>query len=302
MFVYMYIAVLMKLLRKLKSILKLTRAEHSFMLIIAVLAGELIVYNNNFPGYIAVIASLITPIFISMASFAINDYFDIEVDKENNKKTAPLVSGELTKNDALSITIITLIIGVLASVFINYYALIIAIIFAVLAVLYSYKLKEILLVGNIYIAFSMAIPFIYGNFVITDKLSTTILIVSAMVFLSGLAREIHGTIRDLKGDIKRKVNSLPRVIGIELSAVVAALLYVIAIFLSFYLFLFELKFHSFVYLGFIIITDLMVLYVSIVYLTRKRNKFYKLLRNISLLALTIALFGILFAPITFFAF
>ncbi len=292
----------MELFKKLKSILKLTRAEHSFMLIIAVLAGELIVYKNNFPGYIAIIASLITPIFISMASFAINDYFDVEVDKENNKKNAPLVSGELTKKEALWITAITLFIGIFASIFINYYAFIIAVIFGVLAMLYSYKLKEVLLIGNIYIAFSMAIPFIYGNFVMTDKFSLPILIVSSMVFLSGLAREIHGTIRDLKGDIKRKVSSLPKIIGIEASAVIAAVLYIIAVVISFYLFVFELKFHSFIYLGFIIITDLIILYVSIGYLTKKNAKFYKLSRNLSLLALAIALFGILLAPLTFFPF
>lgn len=291
--------VLMAVFRKLRSILKLTRAEHSFMLIIAVLAGELIVYNNNFPGYLPLIASLITPIFISMASFAINDYFDVEVDKENNKKNAPLVSGELTKKEALYITIITLFIGIFASAFINYYAFIIAVIFGALAMLYSYKLKEIFLIGNIYIAFSMSIPFIYGNFVLSNKFSIAILIVSSMVFLSGLAREIHGTVRDYKGDIKRKVNSLPRIIGILPSAIVAMILYFIAIVISAYLFLFQVKFHSFIYLGFIIITDLLIAYISIGYLTKKNAKFYKLARNLSLLALTIALFGILLAPITF---
>ncbi|MEM0201330.1 MAG: UbiA family prenyltransferase, partial [Candidatus Micrarchaeaceae archaeon] len=258
--------------------------------------------KGNFPGYVAIIASIITPIFISMASFAINDYFDIEVDKANNKKNAPLVSGEITKNEALWVTAITLIIGVFASVFINYYAFVMAFIFGALAMLYSYKLKEILLIGNIYIAFSMAIPFIYGNFVVADKFSFAILIVSSMVFISGLAREIHGTIRDYNGDKKRKINSLPKVIGIIPSAIVAAILYIIAVIISIYLFLFKLKFHSFIYLGLILLTDILIMYVSINYLRKKSSKFYNLSRNLSLLAMGIALFGILLAPITYFAF
>ena len=64
------------------------------MLVIAVVAAELLAGGLPATGVLAL--SLITPIFVSMGSFAINDYFDIGVDRLNRKKNRPLVSGALT--------------------------------------------------------------------------------------------------------------------------------------------------------------------------------------------------------------
>ena len=243
----------------IKSILKLTRIEHSIMLVIAVLSGEFLSLGK-LPNITILLLSLITPIFISMASFAINDYFDVDVDKLN-KKNRPLVTGELSKSSAVYITIICLIIGVMASFFINEYAFFIAIIFGVLAMLYSYKLKELFLLGNLYIGFSMAIPFIYGNFVVSNILGFNIVIVSSMIFISGVAREIHGTIRDYEGDRKRKVLSLPHLIGIIPSAIVAAILYFVAIATSIFIFFNVKPFYNIIYLLLILITDLILQYI-----------------------------------------
>ncbi|HUB92789.1 MAG TPA: UbiA family prenyltransferase, partial [Candidatus Saccharimonadales bacterium] len=68
---------------KFKAVLKLTRIEHSIMLVIAVLAAELIA--KGLPSLPILVLSLIAPVFISMAAFAINDYFDLKVDKINKK-------------------------------------------------------------------------------------------------------------------------------------------------------------------------------------------------------------------------
>ena len=280
----------------IKSILKLTRIEHSIMLVIAVLSGEFLSFGK-LPNIAILLLSLITPILISMASFAINDYFDVDVDKLN-KKNRPLVTGELSKDSAIYITVICLVVGVMASFFINTDAFLIAIIFGVLAMLYSYKLKELFLLGNLYIGFSMAIPFIYGNFVVSNILGFNIVIVSSMIFISGVAREIHGTIRDYEGDRKRKVLSLPHFIGIIPSAVVAAILYFTAIAISIFIFFNVKPFYNIIYLLLILITDLLLLYISFGYMLKKNKKFYDFSRNISLAAMSIALVAIFIASLS----
>ncbi len=283
---------------KLSAILKLTRIEHSFMLVIAVFSAELIA--KGIPDPIALIASFITPIFISMASFAINDYYDIAVDKANRNMKRPLVSGELSKCDALYVTYICLAIGIFASMLINSYAYYIAVIFGALAMLYSYRLKQIILLGNIYIAFSMAIPFIYGNYVVSSSLSPAIILISAMIFLSGLGREIHGTVRDMRGDRLRGVTSLPRAISRTGASVIALLLYFAAIGISIYLFVYMVPFKGdAVYLVLIGIADMLLVYVSLAYLNKKTQKFYRLARNASLAAMLLALIAILAAPLTY---
>ncbi len=278
---------------KVSAVIRLTRAEHSLMLVLAVLAAELIA--GGFPSPLILAASLITPIFISMSAFAINDYFDIEVDRINHKLKAPLVSGELTSQEALYVTIACVVIGVGASLLINVNCFVIALVFATLAMLYSYRLKEIPLVGSAYIAFSMAIPFIYGSYVVTNSIALPLMLVSLMIFLSGVAREIHGTIRDLAGDTKvRKVRSLPSLLGVRVSAYISLLAYAAAMTISVDLFLRVAPFAgNLVYLAVIAVSDLMLSYVVIGYLVTDTHTFYRRARNISLAAMGLALLAIL---------
>lgn len=283
---------------KAAAILRLTRIEHSIMLVVAVLAAELI--SGGLPGIPILALSLVTPIFVSMASFAINDYFDIDVDKANKKRDRPLVTGELRRRDALYVTCAALAVGISASLPIDAYAFIIAAAFGALAMLYSYKLKETLLLGNLYVAFSMAIPFIYGDFVVSTHLYLSILLVSAMIFLSGVAREIHGTVRDFEGDRRRRVSSLPVLIGKQGASAVAAGLYVVAIAISAYLFAYVQPFKFSIAFGMpIALTDALLAYVSLGYLARRTAAFYRLARNLSLAAMALALAAILAAPVAY---
>ena len=185
---------------KLSAILRLTRIEHSIMLVIAVLAAELIA--GIIPSAFVLAMSIITPIFVSMGSFAINDYFDVNADKANKRTDRPIVNGSVTRQEAYNIAMFCFVMGVAASIFINISTFVIAFIFAVLAYFYSYKLKDTLLIGNIYIAFSMVIPFIYGSYVVSSKLGIDIVLIGIVIFLAGLAREIHGMMRDFAGDSK----------------------------------------------------------------------------------------------------
>ncbi|MGC8629183.1 MAG: UbiA family prenyltransferase [Candidatus Micrarchaeia archaeon] len=276
----------------LKELLRLMRIEHSLMLIIAVVAAELIC--KGLPNLETFALSLVTPVFVSMGAFAINDYYDIEVDKAN-KKRRPLVIGTVTPRQAVYAAGVTLFIGVFSSIAINAYAFIIALAFAILAVLYAYKLKEMLLWGNAYVALSMVIPFIYGDFVVISYLNSAVASVSIMIFLAGFAREIHGTVRDLEGDIRaRNLHSLPREIGVRKAALLAFLLYGLAIAISVYLGAYVRPFRAnAIYVSLVAITDILLLYSSIGYLNTRKRSFYDRARNLSLLAMALALVAIL---------
>lgn len=286
-------------MNKILAALKLTRIEHSLMLVIAVVAAELLVLPKIYTIQILAL-SIITPIFVSMGSFAINDYYDIKADRLNKRKDRPLVNGSLTKREALWITMLSFFIGILASIFINTAAFLIALIFSILAILYSYKLKDMLLVGNLYIAFSMVIPFIYGNYVLIRSLDPVIVPVSIIIFLAGLAREIHGMIRDYEGDSKgRKTSNLINHIGIARSSQIAFILYAEAILISIYMFFFQAPFtFNFVYLVPIAITDIVLAVVAVGYIMQKRSKsFFKFSRNASLFAMGLALLAFLLSAL-----
>jgi geranylgeranylglycerol-phosphate geranylgeranyltransferase len=291
-------------MNKMKAVLKLTRIEHSIMLVIAVIAGEVIALGANgiVPSALVIALSIITPVFVSMGSFAINDYYDVKADRANKRMDRPLVNGSLTRKGALQIALISFAIGVLASLFINAYAFVIALVFAVLAILYSYKLKDKLLIGNIYIAFSMVIPFIYGNYVVSTMLRANIVLISIIIFLAGAAREIHGMIRDYKGDATaRKSENLLYHVGQNRSAQLAAVLYIEAIMVSIYMFFFTPPFaFNLVYIVPIIITDIALAYIAYGYIVDKKSRgFYSLSRNLSLAVMALSLLAFLAAALVY---
>lgn len=280
---------------KIGAVLRLTRIEHSIMLIFAVIAAEIV--SGGLPKLSILLLSLVTAVFVSMGAFAINDYFDIEVDRMN-KKARPLVTGELKPSDAIYATVVCMIIGIAASVLINIYCAAIAIAFAALSIWYSFRLKEFPIVGNAYVALSMSIPFIFGNYVVTNIANSAVMIIFAMIFLAGMAREIDGTIRDYRGDKKmRNVKTLPMVIGMRWSACAALLLYAIAIAISIYMFFRVPPFqNNTVYASMISFVDLMLLYSGIAFVIGDKGR-YNFVRNISLAAMALALITILASAI-----
>ncbi len=282
---------------KIKDIIKLTRIEHSLMLIIAVVAAEMIALG--LPGINVLILSIITPVFISMGAFAINDYFDIDTDRIN-RKSNPLLKGNLRPKDALYITAISMIIGIAASAMINVYCFAIAIVFAALSILYSYRMKNMLLLGNAYIAVSMAIVFIFGAYAVSSSVRPAVLLIIAMIFLSGLAREINGTVRDMTGDVKaRKVRTLPVVIGRKAAVAIAFVLYLIAIGITLFLFLEVAPFLYNMYYGILIaISDILVFNSGIIFLLGDK-KSYRRARNTSLAGMGLALIAILIASLVY---
>ena len=286
---------------KITAFFRLTRIEHSIMLMIAVLAGELVA--RGIPGPAVLIASMITPAFVSMGSFAINDYFDMDVDKANRYHKRPLVSGELSTGFALWASISFLVVGPFVSLLISPFAFLIAVIFALLAFLYSYVLKGTLLVGNAYIAFSMAIPFIYGAVVSSGTVPPVIWLVVLVTFLSGLAREIHGMIRDHRGDSSaRNISNVVTHMGGTRSAYFSLVLYAEAIAISIYMFfLFRPFAGNLAYLIPILAVDSMLGYVGIAGVVSKRpDRFHRYVsRNLSLIAMTLALLTYLVSAILY---
>ena len=196
--------------KKLGEFSKLVRIEHALMLAVAVFIGEVIALGGMPPFGYVFLFSLLVPMLSEMGSFALNDYVDIETDRINKKAGRPLVEGTLSPDFALKFSAGAFILSTMMALTINWMALAVAVAFNVLAVLYNIKLKDLPLVGNMYIAATMGIPFIFGAVVFGMVPSMTIWVIAAMGFASGLAREIVKTVEDMEGDAEaRKSKTLP---------------------------------------------------------------------------------------------
>ena len=200
----------------MRAIWELTRGEHGLMYGAGVLIG-ILVGGGNF-GITAVLG-FFTAFFIQAGTFALNDYCDLETDIANHRLDRPLVRGALTKELAFGIACITTALGILSSVVLTMLhggltLFLVALLLAALGILYDIKIKELFAVGNLYIAFTMAVPFIYGGLIAGD-IGEGLLILSFIALLAGLGREVMKDIADIEGDEIRDVRSIARVYGIE---------------------------------------------------------------------------------------
>ncbi len=196
---------------KWKSWAELFRIEHGIMLSFALLAS--LWYMDAQLNFIQWIAAFLTPLFIEMGAFALNDYYDVETDKKNKRFDRPIIRGEIKREAAFKIGLACLIIGVIASFPLGKVALGLALFSATLSYYYDARLKYTPLLGNAAIAFSMALPFLYA-FAITGKSHILLVDLAVTAFIMGLAREIGKDLQDLKGDAEVGMGkTLPMLIG-----------------------------------------------------------------------------------------
>ncbi len=277
-------------MNKIKAILNLTRASHGLFLAIAVVIGQLVTIEQIPPLQI-LIPSIITPIAISGGAFAVNDYMDYKTDKENNRTDRPLVSGELKRKTALQLSILLTTIGIISSYTINLYSFQIALAFTALSYAYAVTLKKIPLIGNISIAASMTIPFIYGALTVSNQVPLAVWVLGSMAFLAGTGREIVKSIQDMKGDKLQGRKTLPIKIGKKPSAYLAVLLVLTAISISItpYLYL-ENYLESTIYISTVTMSDILFL-VSIKKLLSTQN--YRYFRQKTLMAIGVGLIAFL---------
>ncbi len=282
----------------LKEFLRLTRFEHAIMLAFAVLIGETITIGN-LPDIleITIIFSLLVPIFSEMASFSLNDYLDIETDRINDRRR-PLVIGTISPKFAIYFSFFAFIVSIVLAFLINTPAFLIVVVFNMLAILYNWKLKDFPLAGNIYIGLTMAIPFIFGNLVVHPQwLLPVPLALAVLAFVAGVAREIIKSVEDVKGDVKaRRSRTLPVVIGEKPSILIASVLYILFIPLSFAPFYFGLSPNVYSVL-LIAIADGVLLGIVAALLHNPSKRVYRAARNATLIIFTAGMLAIFFASL-----
>ncbi|MCX6770036.1 MAG: UbiA family prenyltransferase [Candidatus Micrarchaeota archaeon] len=278
----------------LSAYARLFRIEHAMMLAVAVVIAELLVSGAQsvpLPALPLLLLSLCVPIFMEMGSFALNDYFDVKADKENRRKDRPIAFGEISPKTALFLAAACYILGVAAAFPLPLLALEITAVFAFLSLAYNFKLKELPLVGNAYIAASMAIPFIFGNFTVSSQLYLPALAIACVAFVAGLGREIIKSAEDVEGDVKhRNARTLPAVLGVKNSAYIAAACYIALIPLSFLPFALGLR-TNLLALSLVALASLSFAAMAILAVKSQKKENLTALRKTSLLALAVGLAG-----------
>lgn len=217
---------------RFKAFWELLRLEHGLMYALAALIGVVISVGLKFSP-VDMLLGVLTPLFLQASAFALNDFFDYEVDMANERTDRPLVRGDLDKNTALILFVVLGVLGFVFAYLISIEAFVLAFIITFAGFLYDFKLKEFGFSGNIYIAFSMAAPFIFGSVVATNTIVPSAGLLALLAFFSGIGREIVKGIEDVEGDALRNVKTIARLKGENRAAQFASSMFALSIILSF---------------------------------------------------------------------
>jgi len=274
--------------------------------------GEEIPVTLQFPWYnflILVVATL----FITAGGYVINDYFDIKTDLVNRGEV--IVGTKISRRKAIMLHAIFNILGVAAGFYISWkagYFWLGTLFLFVSGLLYFYSAsyKRQFLVGNVLVATLTALvpllvvfyewPALYKYYAVNAITQPDFKLIiywvggfALFAFITTLAREIIKDIEDFEGDNTYGRNTVPVVIGVLSSRIVAASLIIITIGLLYIVWYFAINDKiTLIYISLLIVIPLMVINNQLL-ISRKQKQ----LHTASLLMKIVMLAGILYSVV-----
>ena len=190
------------------------------------LGGLTILISSLIIKYEGPAISVILPVFVvmffTMGANTLNDYFDYEIDKINRPDRA-ISSGLVLRNQALILSLLFFIIGVLIALRLNKDSQLLSIgVSLPLIIAYNVKLKNYPLIGNIIVSLILAMSFIYAGLVF--KKTEPLIIPALLAFGLTLIREIVKDLADIKGDKSAGLMTFPIVYGKKKTIILCTIL------------------------------------------------------------------------------
>ena len=272
-------------MRKPHGFIRIIRPLNCLMMGFAVIVGASLVSVLDFS--FSLVLGFVTSFALTGASMAINDYYDREIDAVNEPKR-PIPSGVVSPKEALSFALILSLLGFIAALMTNTPCFIVAIIAWVIFVTYTTEGKRTGLPGNFLVSACVAIPFIYGGFVVENP-ELPVIIFTVIVFLSITGREVTKGIVDVEGDRSHNVRTIAVMYGERTAAVVASFFSLFAVGLSPLPWLWALV--SDWFLPFVILTDVGLIMSSVSLLRDYSRKNAKRIKNLNMVWFITALLG-----------
>jgi geranylgeranylglycerol-phosphate geranylgeranyltransferase len=218
---------------KAKALLQMIRSINCIMMGFAVIVGASLairgvfssqVFSNLFLGFV-------TAFTLTGASMVINDYYDRNIDAIN-EPNRPIPKGTISSRQALLYASFLTSVGFVAAFFTNIPSLFISILSWAISATYATIGKQTGLLGNFLVSICVAVPFIYGSFVVGKGFEMAIILLAIMAFLSNTGREVTKGIVDIEGDRSQNIRTIAVAYGGKTAAVVASVFFILAVVLS----------------------------------------------------------------------
>jgi geranylgeranylglycerol-phosphate geranylgeranyltransferase len=227
----------MRILGRARTLLDLIRLRNAVIAFFGVYVGAL-VFSLGTETPNTYLAAAVSAALILGAGNAMNDYFDVEIDRIN-RPHRPIPSGRITRSDALMVSFALYLIGLGVAKSINDYCLVLAAANTAILIIYALYSKRMLLLSNVCVSYLVASVFVYGaasvyqpNAPINPDGIKLAAVLTICAFFLNLSREIMKDIEDMEGDSKASGITIPLKYGAEKAKTIAAASAVFAVIFS----------------------------------------------------------------------
>jgi geranylgeranylglycerol-phosphate geranylgeranyltransferase len=218
--------------RKLRALIELTRPLN-VLIVFAVIVVASLIAGGEFADWKRIALAALAGSLIAAGGYAINDYYDIDIDSMN-RPHRPIPRGDVLPTEAWWLWRMSSSAGVIGCAFLGPWPLAIALCWVASLYAYSRWLKRRVLVGNVVVSGATGLAFIFGGAVVGSLDRSWM--PALFAFLVNLAREVVKDIEDIEGDRKGNAHTLPIRYGVTsaLSLATAVLLVLIGLTLGAY--------------------------------------------------------------------
>ena len=267
-----------------KSFLNIVRPINLAIIFVTVIISTVFCGATNIS--FSFIAGAFSLTLIAASGYILNDIFDVEIDKIN-RPNRPIPAGKISLKAAKFYYLLLLIFSYVFAYFSSTTVIIFNSVIILLLILYSYKLKAIVLVGNFLVAAITASAFIMGG-ILTNNIIAA-LIPSVFAFQVNSIREIIKDAQDIEGDKANNTITFAGKYGMSKCVYLVNFLIVLLIVTTTIPFIFKLyKIEYFV----IVMLSANVIYIYILFLLQRNNLKDKISRISGLLKFSM-IFGLI---------
>lgn len=238
----------------LRSYFALTRPLNSVIGGVSIFIGALLTGSLEPP--LSLLLAVLSGMLITGGANAINDYYDIDIDRIN-RPARPIPSGGVSHRGARIFALTLYAAGIAMAIPISRLCVSIALFAVAGTFVYSARLKRMPLYGNLMVAFITALAFVYGGAAV-GRLKESFF-PAAFAFLYHLGREVIKDLEDSLGDRISGAETLPLRYGTRVALSVATVSFVLLIVLTFLPFIFSI--YGLIYLIAVVLgVDLILVY------------------------------------------
>lgn len=233
---------------------------------------------------------ILSAALIGAAGNVINDLFDINADRINRPER-PLAAGRISRKNGYLFFLGLSLTGIMGAYYLGAVQVLIASVSWGVIYLYSYRLKGVILLGNVTVSFFTGFLFFYAASLNGNYISA--LFPFLFAFLTNLIREIIKDTEDIRGDILTGTVTFPYRYGIRKAVILSSILAVLLIITTVIAFTVKIYSISFTVITMILINPLLVYFIKSINLDyslsnlRSRSGLLKLIMLLGLLAIII---------------